>query len=54
LSLLDSLVMELYCDESCRFHGSCSRIWLGRMRRAFHDRKDQVIDKRRAEAPSFE
>src|SRR4029450_841256 len=24
LSLVDSLVMELKCDESCRFHGSCS------------------------------
>src|SRR6266446_9136764 len=47
LSLLDNLDMELNCDESCRFHGSCSRIWLGRMRRAFHNRRVQVIDKRR-------
>src|SRR5207244_10132270 len=39
LSLVDSLVMELNCDESYRFHGSCSRTWLGRMRRAFHDRR---------------
>src|SRR5439155_24722357 len=31
-----------------RFHGSCSRIWLGRMHRTFHDRRDQVIDKKRA------
>src|SRR5207237_6788257 len=29
LSLLDSLVMELNCDESYRFHGSWPRIWLG-------------------------
>src|SRR6516164_2044564 len=41
LSLVDSLDMELHCDESCRFHGFCSRIWLGRMRRAFRDRRDQ-------------
>src|SRR5437660_12895624 len=39
LSLLDSLDMELNYDDSYRFHGSCSRIWLGRMRRAFHDRR---------------
>jgi hypothetical protein len=24
-SLVDRLVMELNCDESCRFHGSCPR-----------------------------
>src|SRR5260221_1078405 len=47
LSLVDSLDMELNGDESCRFHGSCFRIWLGRKRRAFHVRRDQVIDKRR-------
>src|SRR5881392_2301774 len=29
LSVVDSLVMELDCEESYRFHGSCSRIWLG-------------------------
>src|ERR1700737_4820836 len=46
LSLVDSLDMELNCDKSSRFHGSCSRIWLGRMRRAFRDRKDQVIEKK--------
>src|SRR5258706_5431485 len=46
LSLLDSLDMELNCGESCRFHGSCSSICLGRMRRALHDRRDQVIDKK--------
>src|SRR5947208_16244246 len=40
--------MELNCHESYRFHGSCSRIWLGRMHRTFHDRRDQVIDKKRA------
>src|SRR3981081_2039067 len=45
LSLLDSLDMELNCGESCRFHGSCSRICLVRMRRAFHDRRDHAIDK---------
>ena len=28
LSLVDNLVMELNCDESRRFHDSCSRIWL--------------------------
>src|SRR5580765_632633 len=38
--------MELDCDESCQFHGSCSRIWLGRIRRAFHNRRDQVIDEK--------
>src|SRR6266446_9181087 len=43
LSVVDSLVMELNSDESCRFHGSCSRIWLGRMRRGFHYRRDQRI-----------
>src|SRR6266446_157696 len=43
LSLVDSLVMELNSDQSCRFHGSCSRIWLGRMRRGFHYRRDQRI-----------
>src|SRR5881398_3899852 len=31
LILLDSLVMELNCDESYRFHGSWPRIWLGRL-----------------------
>src|SRR5260370_34228606 len=46
LSLVDSLDMELNCDESCRFHGSCSRIWLGRIACAFHDRRDQLIDKK--------
>src|SRR5713101_1673818 len=46
LSLVDSLVMELNCDESYRFHGSCSRTSLGRMQRAFHDRRNQVIDKK--------
>src|SRR5438477_5379641 len=40
LNVVDSLVMELDCDESCRFHGSCSRTWLRRMRRAFHYRRD--------------
>src|SRR5437773_11629871 len=39
LSLVDSLVMELNCDESRRFHGSCSRMWLGRLRRVFYDRR---------------
>src|SRR5258705_5826018 len=34
LSLLDSLDMELNCDERCSFHVSCFRTWLGRMRRA--------------------
>src|SRR6266478_5679571 len=38
LSVVDSLVMELNCHEFCRFHGSCSCIWLGRMRRAFYER----------------
>src|SRR5205823_11390948 len=42
LSVVDSLVIQLNCDESCQLHGSFFRIWLGRMRRAFHDRKDQV------------
>src|SRR5439155_6424322 len=46
LSLANSLVMELDCDESCQFHGPCSRSWLGQMPRAFHDRRDQVIDKK--------
>src|SRR5437868_11592735 len=46
LSVVDSLVMELNYDESYRFHGSCSRNWLGQMRRAFHDRRDQVTDKK--------
>src|SRR5438552_18996679 len=46
LSLVDSLDIELNCDESYRFHGSWPRIWLGRMRRTFHDRRDQVIDKK--------
>src|SRR5205807_4961068 len=46
LSLVDSLDMELNCDESCRFHGSCSRTWLGRMPRALHDRRDQMIEKK--------
>src|SRR6266513_5583508 len=46
LSVVDSLVMELSCHRSYWFHGSCSRIWLGRMRRTFHDRRDQVIDKK--------
>src|SRR6266480_5660405 len=44
LSLVDSLVMELNCDESRRFHGSCSRMWLGRLRRVFYDRRVQVIN----------
>src|SRR5881392_1000890 len=39
LSLVDSLVMELNCHESCRFHDSCSRMWLGRLRRVFYDRR---------------
>src|SRR5437899_2075442 len=39
LSLLDNLPMELSCDESYRFHGSWPRIWLGRLRRVFHDRR---------------
>src|SRR5438034_4165830 len=39
LSLVDSLVMDLNCDESRRFHGSCSRMWLGRLRRVFYDRR---------------
>jgi hypothetical protein len=38
--------MELNCHDSFRFHGSCSCAWLGRMRRAFHNRKDQMIDKK--------
>src|SRR5437763_14303996 len=46
LSVVDSLVTELDCDESYRFHGSCSRTWLGRMRRAFHYRRDQRIWKK--------
>src|SRR5438876_8358427 len=46
LSVVDSLVMELNRDAFSRFHGSCSRIWLGRMRRGFHDRRNQVIDKK--------
>src|SRR4051794_25507306 len=46
LSVVDSLDMELDWDESYRCHSSCSRIWLGRMRRACHDRRDQVIDKK--------
>src|ERR1700730_7497108 len=46
LSLADSLDIELNCDESRQFHDSCFRIWLGRMRRALHDRRDQLIDKK--------
>src|SRR6266480_2816914 len=45
LSVVDSLVMELNCDESYGFHGSCSSTWLGRMRHAFRDRRDQMINK---------
>src|SRR5881392_1393365 len=46
LSVVDSLVMELDCEESYRFHGSCSRTWLAQMRRAFHYRRDQRIGKK--------
>src|SRR6266699_7185168 len=46
LSVVDSLVMELNCHESYRFHGSCSCAWLGQMRRAFHDRRIRVNDKK--------
>src|SRR5206468_10039228 len=45
LSVVDSLGIKSHCDESCRFHGSCSRIWLDRMRRTFHDRRDPGMDK---------
>src|SRR6266496_5115407 len=34
LSVVDSLVMELNCHESYRFHGSCSCAWLGQMQPA--------------------
>src|SRR5438067_13856254 len=47
LSVVDSLGIKSHCDESCRFHGSFFRIWLGRMRRMCHDRWDEVIDKGR-------
>src|SRR6266567_2862311 len=40
LSVVDSLVIELNSDESCQFHGSCFRTWLGRMRRACHNRRN--------------
>src|SRR5437899_5774707 len=43
LSLVDSLVMELNCDESYRFHGSCSRTWLGRMPAAVHRSKAKMV-----------
>src|SRR5438874_11711025 len=46
LSVVDSLVMELDCDESCQFHVSCSRTWLGRMRRAFHYRRPAHREKK--------
>src|SRR5207249_10637770 len=46
LSVVDSLVIKSNCDESYWFHGSCSRTWLGRMRRAFHDRRDRVISEK--------
>src|SRR5881392_2647911 len=53
LSVVDSLVMELDCEESYRFRCSCSCAWLGRVRRAFHYRRDQRIGKkRRAAFPS--
>src|SRR5205814_9711161 len=45
LSVVDSLVMKLNCDASFSLSWFLSRIWLGRMRRTFHDRRDQVMDK---------
>src|SRR5438093_9365758 len=46
LSVVDSLVMKLNCDESFSVSWFLFRIWLGRMHRTFHDRRDQVIDKK--------
>src|SRR5882757_5923968 len=43
LSLLDSLDMKLNWDDAYRCHYSCSRIWLGRIRRACHDRRAEGI-----------
>src|SRR6266404_5511772 len=48
LSVVDSLVMKLNSDASCRFHGFCSQHSVRTVRRAFHDRTDQVTEKRRA------
>src|SRR6266480_3947256 len=45
LSVVDSLVMELNRNESYGFHCCRSGTRLGRMRRAFHDRKDRVTEK---------
>src|SRR5437660_7675404 len=46
LSVVDSLLIELNCDESYRSHGSRSRTLLERMRRAFRDRSDRVINEK--------
>src|SRR5205823_14375863 len=40
LSVVDSLVIELNCDEPCQFHGSFFRTLLGRMWRACHNRRN--------------
>src|SRR5882724_7022281 len=45
LSVVDSLVMKLNCDESCRFHGFCSHNRLGRCGARFMIERIRLLKK---------